>query len=340
MGLASKYDLEKSNKSRKGMYHRLAKKWRDEILHTVHEGINDYIVEIEDDDRSAEELLLDEDDNRPKAHMAYGIGCIDDRKTEKFDFRSILRNITRKTEGILRPKSAGGDMVLTMLYELVTDPDADVSLIQTADNAQQRLEAKNKKRAIGYHTGFGMNNGKHTIDCAAIDRMEEILLFATCSNEQITGIVISYMKKCLGAKYDQKAADEAFKRLHSKVSGNDKLVDGYSGEKISYIAQRSDTLSSHVLDQHDAIGVMVSDIEYGVIKQQVLRDATKQKAGFFALNTWIMRKRASDLYKDELEDDKAFEDKVRFHAAVLYNVAAIFALTDGTLDWHVMSQAA
>lgn len=302
------------------------------IVSSVHELAPEYMVEVERTDASLEWLMKQKKSQRPVAHLAYGIGCMDDRKSNFFDY--LNDGVLKKIERVLRPKVAGGEIVLAAVYELITNYKNDRKLLEIIDISNSRIVQKDGRSAIGYHTGDNFDSDTGKIDCAGIDRMVEILHFA--ANHEHREIFKTYMKKTMGKRYSEQVADNVFKRLELVV-GNSKLGDGYTGEKVIEMAQKNPTHSSHVVEEHDAIGVIVSDVEYMVIDQQVLRKATGGKAGFFGINLWIMRKRAHDFYENDDEAEKDFNDNVRYHMAVLYSVAAIFALTDGSLDWFVVS---
>lgn len=252
-------------------------------------------------------------DQDEAGHVVDDDGCGDGRNVGL-----IQRGSDVLKRSLNRAKVFGGATAMTVAARIGLGRAKQTSMDQLFGEAMSELD----EHGINYgaHTADHVAAGREALDsgCGAIDGAPAIVVASAKYAEAIRGTL--KLLQLEGAEVD--GVLENFKAYAADFPAQPE----YSGKKVMGRIQQAGKVIKQLVGGHKERRIVINMVEGYTVNQELIRQATGDKAQIFAVDGWRLQQIAAKLYPD---DDRL--QRQAFISELVYTLGTAAVLTPGDM---------
>ena len=267
------------------------------------------------------------------------IRCVDGRPIEHYDESRAELKIRE-----LGPQGAGGTPGAAVCFSLAEGPASDTykgaNFNHDVDNLADILHDLHFE--VGGHTDESANGEK--TGCGAIDRMPEIV--RAMADFRNTNRMIELTKAVMGDMYDKDAFSLVLGNA-VKMSASEKSYFGeYKPNIFDRINKHTKNAVSKLVGNHNEVAAIINRMYGYTFHRDEFSAASRHKLQAFNYDYWKSVEMAESVVKNSAKyahlnaDEKLRLGKRILTARVMYSVATLMTLTDGSIRLYVVDETA
>jgi len=279
--------------------------------------------------------------------LRYMVRAAKNARTRCVDGRFIKGYMEQRQsmkERPLGPQNAGGTAGTAVAFRIARGADGDdyesLSFAQDFDAFADSLTELGYE--IGAHTDNHSEDSPENTGCGAIDKMPEIIEVMTDSknaprvNELTQGI--------MGSAYDSKIYSEMLGNAIRVSSAKASYFKDYRHNLYDRMKARAGDVVSCLFGKHNEVAAIINRVYGTTFHRDEFSADSDNKIQAFNYDYWYTLEKTEALMKDHpyfadmSEERRIIEGKKLLTARVMYTVATLMTLTDGTIQLRIIDE--